>query len=184
MLSDVGTQAGLARLLAKYRPSLYGYILACVRDHEDARHVWQQLTRTVTEWSGAVPSEPGFLSWARDIARSKVLSSGSLQPHKRPVDPVLAQRLAEAAVRVEAMRPASQFQEALLSCLENLPPRSRLLLAMRYDDSGAGIGDLAARLGRAVPAMLGMLKQIKRLLHQCVERRSLAKFEYGITRSD
>ena len=184
MISDVGARAGLAHMLAKYRPSLYGYILACVRDHEDATHVWQQVARAVTEWSGEVPSEHGFLSWAREIARAKVIGSASLQPHKRPVDPVLAQRLAEAAARTEAVRPTSQYQEALLSCLDNLPPRGRLLLAMRYDDAGVGLGDLAARLGRGVPATLGMLKQIKRLLRDCVERRSVAKFNYGITRSD
>jgi DNA-directed RNA polymerase specialized sigma24 family protein len=184
MISDVGSRAELARLLVQHRPGLYGYILACARDHEDATQIWQKVTAAVTEGNGAPPSEPGFLSWAREIARKQVLSHVPLQPHKRPVDPVLAQRLAEAAVRVEAMRPASQYREALLSCLENLPARSRLLLAMRHDNSVAGIGDLAARLGRTVPAALAMIKQVKQLLRECVERRSVAKFNYGITRSE
>ena len=184
MISDVGARSELARLLMQHRPSLYGYILACVRDHENAAQIWQKITVAITGWSGSPTSEPGFLPWAREIARTHVLGHVSLQPHRSPVDPVLAQRLAEAAARVEAMRPASQYRDALLSCLENLPARSRLLLAMRHDDSVAGLGELAARLGRTVPAALGMIKQIKQLLRECVERRGVAKFNYGITRSE
>jgi len=183
MTSDASIRAGLARLLMKHRTSLYGYILACVRNHEDAAQILQKVAMAVAQWSGPLPSEQEFLPWAREIAETKVLVQPRAGPRDRSVDLVLVQRLAEAAERVEKMRPIVDYQAALLSCVEKLPVKSRLLLAMRHDGSITSMDQLATRLGRSVQAAYAVLKQVKGLLRDCVGRRVGANFDHGITRS-
>jgi len=184
MTRDADLRAERARLLVKHRAGLHGYILACVHNHEEARQIMRQVALTIAEGSGRLPAEQEFLPWARAIARARILACTNVGLNGRPVDPVLVQRLTEAAARVETMRPAWDYKTALLSCLEELPVRSRLLLALRHDNSIRDMDELALRLGRSVEVTAALLKEIKVQLRNCVERRSTAKFDHGITRSE
>jgi RNA polymerase sigma factor (sigma-70 family) len=182
-MSEVGVRSRLARLLMTHRAGLYGFIFACVRNHEDAQGIFQQVAAAVNEARGQLPDDHAFVPWARDIARAKILAYPRSNPRAQPMDSALLQSLAEAADRVEALRPAADYQDALLSCLEKLPVKGRLLLAMRHDDAVRSVDELAARLGRSVQTAYALLKQVKVLLRECVERRVTAKFDHGITRA-
>jgi len=183
MSSDATMRAALARLLLRHRAGLLGYLFACLRNHDEAQQVLQELARTIAEGKGRLPAEHEFLSWARDNARAQILARGRFGQNQRPLDPVLVQRLSEAAVRIEAMRPAADYQAELLSCLEKVSVRGRLLLAMRHDPSVRDLAELARRLGRSIQETYALLKDVKTQLRNCVERRSAAKFDHGITRS-
>lgn len=162
-------QAELSRLLMQHRTALYGYILACVRNHADAEDILQNVCVAVTESIDRLQNEEGFLPWAREIARRRVLAHFRNSQHARSTDPELVQRLAEAAERLDEKRPASEHHAALLACLESLPRRSRRLILSRYDGSGAE--ELAQRFGRSVQAIYALVKRIKAALRECVERR-------------
>jgi RNA polymerase sigma-70 factor (ECF subfamily) len=164
-------QGKIARLLMQHRAALYGYILACVRNHVDAEDILQEVSVAVTESIGRLRGEEGFLPWAREIARRRVLAHFRAAERERPVDPDLVQRLAEAADRVEWARPTSEHQAALRACLESLPRRSRQLIALRYDGSAGGASALARRFGRSVQSIYAQVKRIKSALRACVERR-------------
>src|SRR5262245_28387401 len=164
-------QAQVARLLMQHRTALYGYILACVRHHADAEDILQNVCVAVTESIGQLRGEAGFLPWAREIARRRVLAHRRTARREQPLDPELVLRLAEAAQRVEEARPGSAEDGALRACLEGLPGESRHLIAMRYDGSVADVGELARRVGRTVQAVYAQIKRIKAALRQCVERR-------------
>ncbi len=163
-------QAQVARLLMQHRTALYGYIFACVRNHADAEDILQNVCVAVTESLDQLGSEAGFLPWAREIARRRVLAHRRRARRETPLDPELVQRLAEAAGRVEQEQPASLRRAALSACLEGLPPRSRRLIALRYDGSGDAAA-LAARFGRSVQSIYAQVKRIKAALRDCVERR-------------
>jgi len=160
----------VARLLMQHRAALYGYILACVRNHADAEDILQTVSVAVTESIDRLRDEEGFLPWAREIARRRVLAHRRLARREQPFDPVLVRRLAEAAERLEEARPAEGAQAALLACLEELPPRSRRLIVLRYDEAG-GAERLASLFGRSVQGIYAQVKRIKAALRRCVERR-------------
>src|SRR2546421_5028009 len=109
MANDVTVRADLARLLAKHRAGLYGYILACMRHHDDARDILQEVVLAISQWAGPLPTEQGLLPWAREIAQAKMLAYRRTGASQRPLDPLLVQRLAEAAERIEGLRPASDY---------------------------------------------------------------------------
>ena len=165
----------VARLLMQHRAALYGYIFACVRNHADAEDILQNVSVAVTESIDRLTGEDGFLPWAREIARRRVLAHRRSARREQPCDPDLVRRLAEAAERVEEARPTSVQQAALMACLERLPPRSRRLIVLRYDGSVAGADQLAGLFGRSVQGIYAQIKRIKLALRQCVERRLAAE---------
>jgi RNA polymerase sigma-70 factor (ECF subfamily) len=164
-------QGMVARLLMQHRAALYGYIFACVRNHADAEDILQNVSVAVTESIEQLQSEAGFLPWAREIARRRVLAYRRTARREQPLDPDLVRQLAEAAERVEESRPASDHSAALAACLEALPPQSRKLIIGRYSDSAGGAEALAARFGRSVQGIYARIKRIKAALRDCVERR-------------
>ncbi len=164
-------QGQVARLLMHHRTALYGYIFACVRNHADTEDILQNVSVAVTESIGQLTDEKGFLPWAREIARRRVLAHRRTAKREQPLDPELLLRLAEASDRVESQLPASDQRAALMACLESLPNQSRRLIAMRYDGSVAGMSELAQRFGRSVQGIYAQVKRIKAALRECVERR-------------
>jgi RNA polymerase sigma-70 factor (ECF subfamily) len=164
-------QGQVARLLMQHRTALYGYIFACVRNHTDAEDILQNVSVAVTESIQQLSDEKGFLPWAREIARRRVLAYRRTARREQPFDPELLTRLAEAADRVERDGDSSAHRTALLACLEALPANSRKLIAQRYDGSTSGMSELAARFGRSVQGIYARVKRIKAALRDCVERR-------------
>jgi len=170
-MSDASQQAEAARLLMQHRTALYGYVYACVRNHADAEDLLQTVSLVVMQSFGQLHSPAGFLPWAREIARRRVLAHRRVGQREQALDPELVQRLAEAADTLDKRQPASAQHAALLACLESLPPETRRLITLRYDDSVAGADELAARCGRSVQAVYALIKRTKLALRACVERR-------------
>jgi RNA polymerase sigma-70 factor, ECF subfamily len=177
MADDLGNcngpirQSEVARLLMQHRTALYGFIYACVRNHDDTEDILQNVSVAVTESFGQLQDEAGFLPWAREIARRRVLAHRRTARRELPYDPDLVQALADASDRVEFEEPASVHQAALMACLENLPGESRKLIAMRYDGSSGNVSKLAAHFGRSVQSIYAQIKRIKVALRECVGRR-------------
>jgi RNA polymerase sigma-70 factor (ECF subfamily) len=170
--ADGGIRQGqVARLLMKHRTSLYGFIFACVRNHDDTEDILQNVSVAVTESIGQLKDESGFLPWAREIARRRVLAHRRSARRDLVCDPEVARALAEASDRVEREQPASAHRAALMACLEGLPGESRRLIQMRYDREFGDVADIARQLGRTVQSVYAQLKRIKIALRECVSRR-------------
>ena len=163
-------QGQIARLLMQHRAPLYGYIFACVRHHDDAEDILQNVSVAVAESIGQLDNEAGFLPWAREIARRRILAHQRRLDREKVLDPELIQRLADAVAQVEKDQDPFAHRMALLACLEKLPPEHRRLIALRYEGSWDA-QDLAASCGRSVQAVYALVKRIKQILRDCVERR-------------
>lgn len=155
----------------QHRTALYGYIYACVRNHADAEDILQNVSVAVTESIDRLTDEGGFLPWAREIARRRILAHRRTTGREQAFDPELLCRLAEAAERIEDDCPSSNHRSALMTCLEALPPRSRRLIAMRYEETFHGMHGLAEKFGRSVQSIYAQVKRIKARLRDCVKRR-------------
>jgi RNA polymerase sigma-70 factor (ECF subfamily) len=154
----------------RHQTALRSYLLAAVRHHAEAEELLQDVSVAVMESLSQLRDEQGFLPWAREIARRRVLACRRESSRMRAVDPDLIVTLAEAAERVERQTPTSRIQDVLRQCLDGLPSQSRHIVLQRYRDAG-GIEILAKRLQRSVQAVYAILKRIKKNLRDCVERR-------------
>lgn len=168
-------QGEVARLLMQHRTALYGFIYACVRNHADTEDILQNVSVAVTESISQLKDEAGFLPWAREIARRRVLAHRRTARRELACDPELVRALADASDRVEIEEPASDHRAALMACLENLPGESRKMIAMRYDGTSGNVSRLAAHFGRSVQSIYAQIKRIKMALRECVGRRLTAE---------
>ena len=170
-MNDEQRNAMVTALLVRHRTALYGYIFACVRNHHDAEELLQEVSLAAVGSIDKLRDESSFLPWAIEIARRRVLVHVRRSQRTTILPPELIPVLAEAAHRVAATDCISDRCEALLECLENLPPRSREVIAMRYDGSIRGVDELADKLGRTMQATYGVLKRIRQGLRACVEEK-------------
>jgi len=80
-------QGEVARLLIQHRTALYGFIFACVRHHDDTEDILQNVSVAVSESIGQLKDEAGFLPWAREIARRRILAYRRTSRRELACDP-------------------------------------------------------------------------------------------------
>lgn len=168
---DVGQNGEITRLMMKHRARVYGYILACVRNHNDAEEVFQEVSVGVITSFHKLRDAEEFLPWAIEISRRQVLSF--CRRSRRPIvyDSELVGVLAEAAERQDLSEAAERRGRVLGACLEKLPTKSREVLRMRYCDSFSSVDEIAAYLGRSMAATYGVLKRIRLALRKCLDEQ-------------
>ncbi len=171
MIGTASRQVEAARMLMQHRSALYSYIFACVRNHADAEDVLQTTTVAVMEAAEQLRDADGFLPWAREIARRRVLAHRRGTAREQPSDPDLVLALADAAERLDEREPIGPRQLALRDCLDRLPPNSKLLITSRYDPESGDAAELAEKFGHSVQSVYARIKRIKLALRKCVERR-------------
>lgn len=159
-------------MLMEHRDALFAYVLACVRSHVDVDDILQNVSVAVIE-SDTVPQDSGqFLAWTREIARRRILEHFRTSKRLLPVDLSTIEQLTEAASRIDSRQTSQSRRDALLSCIEKLPPESRQLLAARYDDSAENsTAVLSQKFGRSEQGVMSLLYRLRQVLRDCVERQ-------------
>lgn len=171
-------KAIIGRLIVQHRTTLFAYLLACVRNHNDAEELFQEVAATVVASFDKLRDEAEFLPWAREIARRHVLSF--FRRSSRPIvySTELVDLLANASSADGSEADCQQRTAALHACLDRLPRHSREVIQMRYDGTVSGVDEIANRIGRSMAATYGMLKRIRLALRSCMETK-LAGEEMG-----
>lgn len=150
-------------------PAVSAYVFASISGFHDAedvvQRIAQELARRFDEYD---PSRP-FVSWALWIGKSRVIDFYRAQGRARIVfsDELLGQ-LADTIVRQAGGR--SNRREALEACLDELPPRSRRLLNLRYVEERSA-EEMAREMESTSGSVRVLLSRIRTVLASCIERR-------------
>ncbi|MCF6312983.1 MAG: sigma-70 family RNA polymerase sigma factor [Verrucomicrobiales bacterium] len=169
-ISDAAT---ITRLLLEHRSALMAYILAAVRNHADADDIFQESSLAIATSFSQLRDESGFLPWAREIARRRILAHVRKNKHLLLIDDELLDQLSQAAARIDQQdlqRKESQHS-VLRTCLEQLPTESRRLIAMRYDQPTPPVESIARQFGRSLQGTYALLKRIRLVLRDCVDNK-------------
>ncbi len=172
MSAEVNPQAveEVQRLFLRHAGMLRGFILGLLPDHNRAEDVFQEVFLTVTRKAGEFSPGSNFLAWARSIARLKVLEawrSSRSGPHL--LDPEALDAVLAAAGEVDD--DWSQRREALAKCLDQLAPRAREILELRYSDDYLAPPEIASRISWSVGAVHVALSRARKFLQECTRRR-------------
>jgi RNA polymerase sigma-70 factor (ECF subfamily) len=162
------------RLFLRHAPILRGFILGLLPDHNRAEDVFQELFLTVTRKASEFQTGSNFLAWVRSIARLKVmeqLRSRATGPHL--LDPETLETILLAADEVEDTW--EERREVLARCLEQLAPRAREILQLRYSEEFLPPPKIAARLSWSVNAVHVALSRARKFLQECTRRRLALK---------
>lgn len=161
------------RLFLRHGGLLRGFILGLLADRNRAEDVFQETFLTITRKAGEFEPGTNFLAWARSIARLKVLEACRAG---RSGPALLGQDAMEAlfATAPEVDDEWDGRREALARCLNQLAPRAREILELRYSDEHLAPPEIAARIRWTVNAVNVALSRARKFLQECT-RRQLAR---------
>jgi RNA polymerase sigma-70 factor (ECF subfamily) len=159
-----GATARVQQLFVRYQPQLRSFVLALTGDFGVTDDVVQEVFLTITAKAADFRPDASFRHWMFAIARFKVLES---RRSARRFSPRVIESLA-AALKPEKLE--EERLGPLLDCLQELPPKMRELVRLRYF-SQHGPTELAAMLGRSVSGVNTTLSKARDLLRECVQRK-------------
>lgn len=169
---DIPGEEFIRAFTQSQRP-LFQYLLPLLGNAADADEVLQETNLII--WSKWQQFETGtnFLAWARAIARLEVFRFRRTRGRKLVF---LEDGLLDAvARRSEAISEETELrQEVLEECLEQLRPKDRDLVQMRYAP-GANGDKVAKQLGRPANSVYQSLGRIRRSLTECVRMKLAQK---------
>lgn len=158
-------------MLMRHRTELYALVRACVRDHNDAEDILQEVSVAVIQSIDQLDDDSGFLPWAREICRRRILEHHRRNQRLMAVKPEVVAALLDAAETLNEREPVSLRKSALLQCLEELSERQRRMVAGRYREPRLSAESLAEEFEMTVQAFYSRIKRIKQLLRSCVQRQ-------------
>lgn len=152
------------QLFVRYQSQLRSFVLAITGDFGVTDDIVQEVFLTITAKAADFRPDASFRHWMLAIARFKVCES---RRAARRLSPRVIESLA-AALKPETL--GEDRLGPLLDCLEELPPKMRELVRLRYF-SQHGPTELAAMLGRSISGVNTALTKARDLLRECVQRK-------------
>ena len=165
MTESAGREAVL-REFVKHRSSLFAFILSVVRRFEVAEEVLQEVAVVVCDqWQDFRPGT-NFGAWAAQIARNKIFNMNRVS--RREI--LLSPEAIEAVEQAAGAESRGGWLEAVQKCSEDLEPRGRTLISLRYHQGLDG-REIARRLKMTVTAVHMALSRARTAVGRCVEAR-------------
>jgi RNA polymerase sigma-70 factor (ECF subfamily) len=162
------------RQFLRHSSVLRGFIIGLLPDHNRAEDVFQELFLTITRKARVFKPGTNFVAWARSIARLKVLEHYRAQKGAPLLfDPDTLEELLNSAEEVEDSW--AERREALARCLQQLAPRAREIVELRYSAEYLSPRTIAARLSWSVNAVHVALSRARKFLQECTRRRLAVK---------
>lgn len=155
-------------LMTRYQGHLYGYALSLTADPEAANDLLQETN--VVLWENWKEFEPGtnFKAWSFRIAHFQFMALRQ----RRLRDRLCFSDGLVTAIAVEAKELDETYEQrvaSLASCLEQLRPRWREIIRLRYSE-GLAVQGMATKIGLSANAISQLLFRARRSLIECVKR--------------
>lgn len=165
-------QVPLIKQLLKSQSLFMGYLVAMTRDLGAAEEIFQNVAVVVLE-QGSQEVIRDFQAWAKEIVRRQALHylRERSQARQRSMAPELLEGLA-LSLDADSWEPEGppREREALAQCLRVLPPRSRRIMALRYEKRQS-FEEIGRILESSAQAIQRIISRIRQSLHECVRLR-------------
>jgi RNA polymerase sigma-70 factor (ECF subfamily) len=161
-------------LFVKHASLIKGFVLALLPDFSLVDDVLHEVFLVVVEKANTFQEGTSFLAWTRAIARLKVLEACRARKDCGLTlsEEVIASLCAAAPPERFGDLSESRLQ-ALDQCLEQLAPRARTIVDLRYRQAHAP-AEIADRMDWTTEAVHVALSKARTMLRDCVRRRLAA----------
>ena len=146
---------------------MYAYLRTQVLNSQDADDVFQDVALILWRNFDQYDHSKDFTRWACGIIRNQVLA---YHRHRRRFLTLFREEVADALGEdmLRVSETASERLVALRECMGKLAPHAQDLLRRRYQ-TGKPVKELATELSRTESAVHKALKQIHKVLRECIE---------------
>ena len=155
-------------LMTHYQGRLYVYLLSLIGDPDSANDVLQETNIVLWKQSSQYVPGTNFKAWAFRIAHFQFMA----YRQRRLRDKIVFSDEILAVLAIEAKELDDNYEQraaALGLCLEQIHPRSREALRLRYTEDVA-VKDMAMKLYRTPNAVSQLLFRARQWLLECVKR--------------
>ena len=172
----------MMRTLLSERVKVLAYIRSIVRQRDLAEDIFQEVCVLALEKREEIENEGHLLGWLRHASRLRTMNVVRREQGgpgvRMPLNDAVLDLL-EITWRKHDAIGGGELSEALRTCLETLPERSRQLLRERYTE-GRAVKEMAERQNRPVGSLRVTLSRIHRALSDCVYRRVVLEGRHGL----
>ena len=156
-------------LFTAYEARLRGYILSLVPRWSDAEEISQRCSFLLWKKFDQFEVGTNFYAWACKIARLEVKDFRKRSARERVIfSDDFVDAVADRAIEMEEEFP--ERTKALQKCIEQLPPKQRELLRLRYDEQRTVVA-VAKFINKPIEGVYKSLTRIRQALHFCIDAR-------------
>jgi RNA polymerase sigma-70 factor (ECF subfamily) len=158
-------------LFTSHEVRLRAFAMSLVANHADAEDVLQQANLVLWKKFDQFRSGSDFMAWAGRIVYLEAHEARKRRKRRELFDPRFYEAVARQATDPKVSEDLVEREKALYECVAGLSTGNRELLKLRYD-AGASIESIAEKLGRSADAIYTALSRIRKVLFECVLRRT------------
>lgn len=161
--------AAFADLLQLHQADLRGFLSATVADCHAREDLFQEVCRTLWQTFDRYDSARPFGAWMRGVATRKLQEA-----RRRDARFPLVFSHETLMILAEASEPSPRGDDrralALRYCLAELPPKSREIVGLHYEQGLKG-KEIAGRLAMSIDSVHQALSRVRARLALCVRKR-------------
>ena len=149
---------------------LFGYLYMLLHNLSDTEDVLQQAVLAMWTHFDEYDRGRNFLNWAMQFAKLTALNHLRAKRRSRVVfsDDLVHLMVETCAAEEEDSESMTSYHDALLRCMDRLPPGDRDLIRLCYYEK-CSIKAVADELGRAPQSVCNSLRRIRGTLFDCVQ---------------
>jgi RNA polymerase sigma-70 factor (ECF subfamily) len=155
-------------LMTQFQGRLYVYILSLIGDPDAANDVLQEANIVLWKESRQYAAGTNFKAWAFRIAHFQCMA----YRQRRLRDKVVFSDEVVARLAIESKELDASYEQRAANlgrCLEQIQPRSREALRLRYAE-GIAVKDMAMKMNATSNAVSQLLFRARQWLAECVKR--------------
>src|SRR6185436_16605596 len=161
--------------LHEQRRLVFGFIHALTRDVDASEEIFQDVSVNVLEQSARQAPVQDFIPWILGVTRNRVADYYRRRGRSHPVPDVLVEAVAETFEQnAENRDEAARRIAGLLECVDELPPRQKQIVEVRYRDRKS-LAEVAAAVGWKSDAVKVALSKIRKALLACLRGKQLVE---------
>ena len=163
----------LAHQLLEYRDVLFSYIMAMVRDWNDAEEIFQEVSVTILEKEKQNYEVHSFKAWSREVARRKVLDFWRTRKRRKtePLSEEIIDSIDDSYRTMDEKHKSfvAGLIERINACIKKLPEKLRRLIHFRYRDN-LSFQHIGKKMNKSATATQVALYRARMALHKCVQK--------------
>lgn len=155
------------------QPMISSYLASVVRDYHETEDLLQKVAVIAYQKRAEYDADRPFYAWVAGIARYELLRWR--RDHARNKHVFTSETIEQIEqVSSQIHDELDERRSALRSCIEQLPPKGRRFVEMRYIRS-LDTGQIAQELGSKQGTIRVALHRIRGMLHDCIDRKLRAR---------